>query len=182
MNYSDKPDDELIKDILNGVSAAFEVLMKRYQNKIYTLIYRMTGNKGCADELFQETFIKIYRNVGKLKEPVKFYAWALHIASNTCYDYLRKKKHEKAILVENIPAMSCAGWQNPEQETATNQEIRKLISAIHELPATQQEVVILRIHSGLTFKEIAGIMNKPLNSVLTIMHQAILSLRKCIKE
>ncbi len=165
---------------------AFQVLLERHKNAIYTNIYFTVRNNEVAEDIFQDTFIKVFHqlNKNKYQEQGKFLPWAQRIASNLCIDYFRKLKNTRKYLISNgeevLTFISLKDNKNKEAELIAKETSSIVSRLIDQLPAEQQEVIILRIYAELSFKEIAQITNVSINTALGRMRYGLQNLRKSI--
>ena len=173
--------------IHGGKERAFETLLNRHKSKIYTSIYMFVKDRDLANDIFQETFIKVidtFRS-GKYNEEGKFIQWALRISYNLCVDFFRKNKRRKTITPsEDFDIFNLIAAKDDNQETIimkeqTYSKVRKLVDS---LPQEQKEVVLLRNYADLSFKEIAELTNVSINTALGRMRYALINIRKTISE
>jgi RNA polymerase sigma factor (sigma-70 family) len=173
--------------IHEGKERAFETLLNRHKSKIYTSIYMFVKDRDLANDIFQETFIKVidtFRS-GKYNEEGKFIQWALRISYNLCVDFFRKNKRRKTITPsEDFDIFNLIAAKDDNQETIimkeqTYSKVRKLVDS---LPQEQKEVVLLRNYADLSFKEIAELTNVSINTALGRMRYALINIRKTISE
>lgn len=169
----------LIERCRNGESAAFGQLVKLYRKKLFSYLYRFSGDKNLSEDIFQEILIKVWRSLPKYNEQNKFSSWLFSIAHNTTLDMLRKK-HKDKMFDEMENAEEIPGNGNPHSILIEKESEEKLLKAIEILPVKQREVFLLRINGELTFKEIAEITGEPLNTVLSHMHYSIKKIKKFI--
>ena len=181
-------DHELIKEFLAGKQSSLEILINRYKNKVYTYILLMVKNDHLAEDIFQETFIKVIRSLhqGKYKENGKFVSWVVRIAHNIIIDYFRKEKQMKTKSNDDYENdlfnSSKFSDTNVEDEMVMDQiqeDIRKLVDM---LPDEQKQVVLMRHYGDLSFKEIAEQTKVSINTALGRMRYALINLRKLISE
>ena len=187
MNVQSLSDKELINGYLEGNEKAFEVLLLRHKNKIYTSIYLFVKDHDLAEDIFQEVFIKIIDTLrrGKYNHEGKFLQWAMRISYNLCVDYFRRSKRKtKVSPSETFDIFDVLEVQDDNMETSiikdqTYNTIRKLVD---ELPAEQREVVILRHYADMSFKEIAALTRVSINTALGRMRYALINIRKMMEE
>ncbi|MEW6194990.1 MAG: sigma-70 family RNA polymerase sigma factor [Bacteroidota bacterium] len=169
----------LIERCRAGESVAFGPLIKLYRKQLYSYLYRFGGDKNLAEDLFQETLIKVWRSLPKYNEQNKFSSWLFSIAHNTAMDALRKKQKNKLLNdledTELIP-----GRSNPHDELIYKETAESISKVVDLLPVKQKEVFLLRINGELTFKEIAEITGEPLNTVLSHMHYSVKKIKKIV--
>jgi len=180
-------DQQLIAEYLNGNERAFETLLTRHKEKIYTSIYLFVKETSLAEDIFQEVFIKIIDTLrkGKYNHEGKFVQWALRISYNMCVDYFRRsKRRPKVSPTETFDIFDVL--QNPEpnaeQTIIRSQTHDKIRSLVDQLPAEQREVVILRHYADMSFKEIAKLTRVSINTALGRMRYALINIRKMVEE
>jgi RNA polymerase sigma-70 factor (ECF subfamily) len=180
-------DNELILGYKEGDYSCFEILLSRYQSKVYGYIFSVVKDKDIADDIFQETFYKVIYtiNSGYYKDENKFIHWVMRIAHNLIVDYFRRVG--KMPLVPNRPDRDVVDSLRIHDENVEKQIMRKQTSSnirklIKKLPPEQRRVVILRHYGRLDFKEIAERTNVSINTALGRMRYAIINLRRLAKE
>lgn len=187
MQVSMLNDQELIALYLQGEERAFEILLARHKNKIYTSIYLFTKDRTLADDIFQEVFIRIIDTLrrGKYNHEGKFLQWAMRISYNLCVDYFRRGKRRPLVSpTEDFDIFDVLPQQDLHAEDAimrsqTHDRIRMLVDL---LPDEQREVVILRHYADMSFKEIAQLTRVSINTALGRMRYALINIRKMIDE
>lgn len=182
-----RPDEELVVMFTSGCNEAFDVLLQRYQDRLYSYISYIVRNKDMADDLFQETFVKAITTIRqrKYKESGKFYSWLTRIAHNLLIDQFRTERNENLLYDEDAER----GWHESarnadtyrEQELATEQVLRDVRQLMEHLPDSQREVVYMRFYQDLSFKEISEITGVSINTSLGRMRYAILNMRRMAK-
>lgn len=180
-------DQQLIADYLNGNDKAFEVLLNRHQQKIYTSIYLFVKDQSLAEDIFQEVFIKIIDTLrkGKYNHEGKFLQWAMRISYNMCVDYFRRnKRRPKVSPTETFDIFDVLQTTeaNAEQNIIRSQTHDKVRALVDMLPPEQREVVILRHYADMSFKEIAKLTRVSINTALGRMRYALINIRKMIEE
>ncbi|MBE9511409.1 MAG: RNA polymerase sigma factor [Bacteroidetes bacterium] len=181
-------DYELIERFMNGSQPGIEELINRYKTKVYTYILLMVKNQQLAEDLFQETFIKVIQSLKmhKYKDNGKFVSWIIRIAHNLVIDHFRKEKQINTCNNEDYEAdlfnSSKFSTKNIEQLIVHNQIIKDVRKLIDELPDDQREVVMLRHYGQLSFKEIAEQTDVSINTALGRMRYALINMRKMIDE
>ena len=187
MNVKALNDKELINLYLTGDQKAFEVLLTRHKNKIYTSIYLFVKDHDLAQDIFQEVFIKIIDTLrkGKYNHEGKFLQWAMRISYNLCVDYFRRsKRRTKVSPSETFDIFDVLEVQDDNMETTmiksqTHTKVRELVDL---LPPEQKEVVILRHYADMSFKEIAALTRVSINTALGRMRYALINIRKMLEE
>ncbi|MCF8235208.1 MAG: sigma-70 family RNA polymerase sigma factor [Bacteroidales bacterium] len=181
-------DKELISKYLQGNQASLEKLIKRHQNKVFAYILMIVKDKELADDIFQDTFIKVINTIkaGSYKEEGKFIQWVMRIAHNLIIDHFRKSKRIPVIdnSKDEYDIFDTISLKDPsvEERMVTDQiheDVRKLIEY---LPPEQKEVLFMRHYSEMSFKDIAEQTNVSINTALGRMRYALINLRKLIAE
>lgn len=188
MRKTELTDHELVKQFIDGKQSSFEILVNRHKDKVYTYIFLMVKNDHLANDIFQETFIKVVKslNVGKYQENGKFISWVVRIAHNLIIDHFRKEKQMRTFSndeyendIFNSSRFSDATIEDDIIQDQIKDDVRKLVDY---LPEEQREVILLRHFSGLSFKEIAEQTNVSINTALGRMRYALINMRKLIEE
>ncbi len=179
-------DQELIKLFISGQDSAFDQLLKRTKDKVYTAIYIMVKDQYLAEDLFQETFIKVIDTLrlGKYNDEGKFQPWVLRIAYNICIDHFRKLKRNPSVVTsEGDDVFSYLKFDETpiDKHIDLVQSESKLKNLIDMLPEDQKEVVMLRHYFDFSFKEIAEYSKVSINTSLGRMRYALINLRKLIE-
>ncbi|WP_153798638.1 sigma-70 family RNA polymerase sigma factor [Foetidibacter luteolus] len=180
-------DTQLILAFQDGNVAAFEELISRYKDKIYTSVFFLVKDKYLAEDLFQETFIRIIDTLrsGRYNEEGKFLPWAMRIAHNLCVDYFRKVKRTPAIVTSDnkdiFEVLSFAD-ETPEQKMMQAQSHDRVHCMLELLPEEQREVIVLRHFGDMSFKDIAKVTNCSINTALGRMRYGLINLRKMMTE
>jgi len=185
MLLSKLSDGELVALYLQGNSKGFEVLIQKHKNKIYAFILSKIRNKDLAEDIFQETFIKVINSLqkGKYNEEGKFLPWVMRIANNLVIDYFRKAKKMRTIAPTNdfdIFDILQDGEKNIEDNLVNDQIHKDLRKLIEYLPEDQKEVLKMRYYAELSFKEISESTGVSINTALGRMRYALINLRKLI--
>ena len=185
MLLSKLSDGELVALYLQGNSKSFEVLIQKHKNKIYAFILSKIRNKDLAEDIFQETFIKVINSLqkGKYNEEGKFLPWVMRIANNLVIDYFRKAKKMRTIAPTNdfnIFDILQDGDRNIEDNLVNDQVHKDLRKLIEYLPEDQKEVLKMRYYAELSFKEISESTGVSINTALGRMRYALINLRKRI--
>jgi RNA polymerase sigma-70 factor (ECF subfamily) len=181
-------DQELVQAYIQGDQSAIESLINKHRSKVYTYILLTIKNQQLAEDLFQETFIKVIQSLrgGKYRDNGRFLSWVIRIAHNLIIDHFRKEKQMNSLSNDdtevdlfNSKKLSDDNIEELIINTQIKTEIRILIN---ELPDDQREVVLLRHYGGLSFKEIAEQTDVSINTALGRMRYALINLRKLIEE
>ncbi|MFH0755852.1 MAG: sigma-70 family RNA polymerase sigma factor [Bacteroidota bacterium] len=188
MKKSELNDQDLVQAYIKGDQSAIETLVSRHRSKVYTYILLTIKNQQLAEDLFQETFIKVIQSLrgGKYKDNGRFLSWVIRIAHNLIIDHFRKEKQMNSISNDDsdVDLFNSRKFSEKNiEEMIVHSQIRaELRSLINELPDDQREVVLLRHYGELSFKEIADQTGVSINTALGRMRYALINLRKLIKE
>ncbi len=187
MNVQPITDQDLIGKYLAGNQSSLEKLIRRHKNRVFAYILMIVKDKELAEDLFQDTFIKVINTIrsGSYKEEGKFIQWVMRIAHNLIIDYFRKAK--RIPILENsddydifdrvrIPVESV------EQKLIIDQIHEDVKKLIEYLPKEQKEVLVMRHYGDMSFKDIAEQTNVSINTALGRMRYALINLRKLVEE
>ena len=183
MKLSKLEDHDLVAQYRDGNEQAFEVLIRRHQKRIFLQIYSKVQDSEIADDLFQETFIKIIRSLRKsnYEEKGKFLPWAIRVANNTTLDFFRRESRKKEFrpngefTVFDTFGESDQPFEQELIESQINEDLHKLIT---HLPEEQRQVLELRVFCNYSFKEIAEETNVSINTALGRMRYAVGNIQK----
>lgn len=181
-------DNELVQHYINGDCNSIEILIYRHKNRVYSYILQIVKNQDLAQDIFQDTFIKVIRSLkhGKYIENGKFISWVLRIAHNLIIDQFRRDKQSNTISNDSFEKDLFNSYkfsdQNIEDQMVMNQILTEVKELIRELPDDQQQVIHMRHYMGLSFKEIAEQTNVSINTALGRMRYALINLRKIIEK
>jgi len=187
MRLSQSEDHVLVELYRSGNERALEVLIRRHQKRIFLQIYSKVQDRDVADDLFQETFIKIIKSLRRsnYEEKGKFLPWALRIANNTTLDYFRRETRKKEVrstgdhTVFDTYGEVDRPFESNLIEAQINDDLRKLIDF---LPEEQRKVLHLRMYCEYSFKDIAEETGVSINTALGRMRYAISNMQKLMAE
>jgi RNA polymerase sigma-70 factor (ECF subfamily) len=191
MSLKKLDDQTLIVSYISGNHQAFEVLLLRHKNSIYRTILAKVKDRDLAEDLFQDTFIKIIKTFqsGNYNDEGKFLSWAMRIANNLVIDYFRKQSRMKMIQEKSFKSddMSIFNFvASPEDHVLTqlskSELLEQMTQLVDYLPQSQQDIIRKRIFEDLSFKDIAEAENISINTALGRMRYALLNLRKMIEK
>lgn len=176
-------DKVLVQGYIRGDESALVHLIERHQSKIFTSIYLMVKDRELAEDLFQETFIRIIENLrkGRYHEEGKFLSWAGRIAHNLMIDHFRREKYNTQSIQPDggdIFDNLLIDDENIEKSIIRKEVYSRLYSCIHQLPDEQKEVLIMRHYADLSFKEIADLTEVSINTALGRMRYALQNLKR----
>lgn len=180
-------DAVLIRKYIEGEESALGILIERHQSKIYSFIYSKIKDKDLCDDIFQDTFIKVIKTLksNAYNEEGKFVPWVMRIAYNLVIDHFRKSKKmrlQRDTETYSVFSMLTDSSLNAENLIISEQVALDLSKIIEELPQDQKEVLVMRLHQDLSFKEIADLTGVSINTALGRMRYAIINLRKVIEK
>ncbi len=182
-------DEQLALEYIDGNNRAFDLLLTRNQSKLYSYILFVVHDRDTADDVFQETFVKVITKLHQRKYTTsgKFSAWIMRIAHNVIMDWYREQKAEKIVEptidndLSNLSSREVVEG-NIENQFVFEQVLEDVKKMMNLLPPTQREVVFMRFYQNMSFKEIAEMTNVSINTALGRMRYAILNLRRMAKE
>ena len=180
-------DNELVQEYLNGDFPSLEFLINRYKDKVFTYILITVKNHHLAEDIFQDTFIKVIRTLkkGKYNEEGKFLPWVMRIAHNLIIDHFRKNKRMPMFNNTDefdIFSLLSDDMLNVEKQIIKSQILDDVRGLITELPDDQKEVLIMRMYKDMSFKEIAENTGVSINTALGRMRYALINLRKLVEK
>jgi len=181
-------DNELVKKFVEGDRNSIEILISRHKNRVFSYILLIVKNQELAEDIFQDTFIKVIRSLkrGKYIENGKFVSWVLRIAHNLVIDHFRKLKLNGTISndASDVDIFNSQKFSedNIEDQLVYDQILTEVKGLIKELPEDQQQVIYMRHYLGLSFKEIADQTGVSINTALGRMRYALINLRKLVEK
>lgn len=181
-------DEELAIMYVDGDNKAFDLLLSRNQEKLFTYILFVVRDREMANDMFQETFFKVVSRLqqGKYIANGKFSAWLMRIAHNVIMDWYRQQRAQNIVDAPNENDLSNVGStlleSSREGELVNNQVMEDVRRMMSHLPASQREVVFMRFYQQMSFKEIAETTGVSINTALGRMRYAILNLRRMTRE
>lgn len=188
-NFEGVTDEKLALLYAEGDNRAFDELLSRTQTKLFTYIMFVVRDHDVADDIFQETFVKVITKLqmGQYTDSGKFQFWITRIAHNCIMDWFRQQQGTHVIEVSddnNLENLKCASVMdtNKESEMHNEQVLLDIKRLVNILPAPQREVVYMRFYQQLSFKEIAEITGVSINTSLGRMRYALINLRRMAKE
>ncbi len=175
--YKTYDDSELVKAIAKGNEAAFREILFRYQSGIYTFSFRLAGTKDVAEDIVQETFLRLFRASENMTTDSNVRAYLYRISRNLCIDYLRKKK---PVLLEDI--VQVCSDPTPFELLKRKEEKQQIRELINLLPERQKSAIVLRHTEELTYQEIADVMSCSVSSVESLLVRGRKELRNALKK
>ncbi len=188
-NMRTMTDDELVKLYEEGSNEAFDTLLMRHKDKVFTNIYMSIHDRDLANDIFQETFMKVICTIkqGKYSGEGKFAAWVIRIAHNLIIDQFRTDKSEKTISNDEDDQTDIFNDlrlydENIEDVMVREQTYQDVVKLMNHLPDNQRDVLKMRYFEDLSFKEIADLTGVSINTALGRMRYAVLNLRKLAED
>lgn len=182
-------DHDLIRAVLDGDPTAYRGLVERYQGRIYSVCYGMVRNREDARDLAQDAFVKAFKNLSRFRFGASFYTWLCRIAMNVSIDHLRRRKVRRAdSFDEAIASRDSDGVislqhhrNNPARDLERKRLHAAILTAMDELPEEQKQVVVLREVEGMSYKEIAEVMDIPEGTVMSRLYYARKKLQNALR-
>lgn len=179
-------DYEIVEKILKGEINAFELIIEKYEKMIYNLAYRMFNNEADAEDITQEVFLKIYRNIEKCEGKQSIKTWAYTITYNTCIDEIRKRKGKNNISLDNniegddnsYNFEIASNEPTPENTLISKEYFKEIENAVNKLSEVNKTLIYLRDIKGLSYNEISEIMSINIGTVKSKLNRARLALKK----
>jgi len=180
-------DEELVARSMGGDLDSFNQLVLRWERPIYALAYRVIGREEDARDVAQETFLRAFRALKGFKGQAKFSSWLYRITLNLCRDWIRRERRTPVVQApEGVDVIELAGESSPAEsieDLVSRHEIGRAVGkAMAQLPEEQRTAIILKEYHGLTFQEIADLLDCPLSTVKTRLYQGLTVLRKQLRE
>jgi RNA polymerase sigma-70 factor (ECF subfamily) len=190
MRSNQLPDQELVHQYISGNENALSDLVTRHQQRVFTYVRMLVKDSALAEDIFQDVFLKVIHTLksGNYNEEGKFLPWIMRIAHNLSIDHFRRAK--RMPFVQNSSSSDefdifrtlRISDDNIEDKLVKDQILKDVKRLIKELPAEQQEVLILRHYADMSFQEIADFTNVSINTALGRMRYALINLRKIVKS
>jgi RNA polymerase sigma-70 factor, ECF subfamily len=178
LNGVEASDEELMRRFRAGEGGAFPLLVQRHRARVFAFVLRLTQDRSRAEDVLQETWLRVVRGAATYQPTAKFTTWVYTIARNACLDGARREKHRATSALDEEPEDTGTPWSNPERG-ASAAELRPLLeAAVAALPEEQREVFLLRELAGIPFAEIARMTGAPEPTVKSRMRYALEALQK----
>jgi RNA polymerase sigma-70 factor (ECF subfamily) len=170
-------DNILVKSIQAGDTDLFAVIIERYQGKLFAYLYRLIGSREEAEDLLQDVFIKAFKNMQSYDAERKFSSWIYRIAHNEAINYIKRRSLKRFISWEDITTTKDKLISNSAEDGADKLWLRKeaigeVDEAMNKLPIKYKQVLLLRYYSENSYEEISEILQKPVNTVGTLINRA----------
>ncbi len=188
MNNQNLEDNVLVQQFIDGDQNSLEILINRHKKRVYTYILLIVKSPQLAEDIFQDTFIKVIKSLrrGKYQDKGKFVSWVLRISHNLVIDYYRKQKYQNTVSNDDndydLLNSKNLAEDNVEDVLVQDQIMKHVRLLVDHLPDDQRNVVYLRHYCGLSFKEIADQTGVSINTALGRMRYALINMRRMIEE
>lgn len=181
--YMDTSDNKLIEEYLNGEDEAFAKLLKKHLSSVYNFLYRLAGDRETAEDLAQETFVKVWKNLKNFDRNRSFKAWIFTIAKNTTFDYFKKKKEvafSAFVDEEGESRFDEIADENilPDEILEQKDIAEELDIILQKLPLHYRAILLLHYKEDFTLSEIAEILNEPYNTIKSRHRRGLVALKK----
>ena len=182
--------DQLLARARKHDADALAELVDAYSPRVFGLLLRLTRDREMAEDLMQETFLRLVRTIGSYEHEGRFEAWLFRIAGNLARDHARRNKRRGRPLSLDAPTGASGEDRiepadtrpdGPTHQIARDEDEQRLLAALDEIGETDREIVMLRHFSELSFREIAELLNVPLGTALARMHRALKKLRTLLE-
>jgi len=175
MQLHEQPDSELVQQIQSGHEAAFNELMRRYKLPVVNFVYRLLGSVEDAQDVAQEIFVRVYRNVDTVRPETKFSTWLFALARHAAIDHWRRRQRHPAEPLESVPPL--VGRSDTVEDVAAREVSHEIAAAVEKLPEDQRVALILAEYHGLSYAEVAEILRCTEKSVEARLYRAKQTLR-----
>lgn len=175
--WQGKTDEELISELQKGDLEAFTVIYTRYRKRLYNFILRLVEDRHRAEDLFQETMLRVYLHRRSYRPQATFKTWLYTIARHLCLNLLAREKVDRPARSSPPLHLQADPSPNPEKRLELVEQEEAVQQAIRSLPLAQREVLILTRFEGLSYREVAQVLGKTESTVRVIAHRALLVLK-----
>ena len=181
-------DLEIVRQVQAGDVAAFDRLITKYRERVYGIVYNMTSSREDAADLTQDAFIKAFQSIHRFGGQSSFFTWLYRITVNLCRDWIRRERRAPLVAVpEGVDPTDLADERASPIESVEDLVARREMSAavakvMAELPEEQRAAILLKEYHGLTFQEIADMLDCPLSTVKTRLYQGLSVLRRRLER
>ncbi|MDD5557796.1 MAG: RNA polymerase sigma factor [bacterium] len=179
-------DEELMGAVAAGDCGALRALYDRYRARIMSYAFYALGDRGRAEDILQETFIRVFRHAGRFRPGERFSTWAYAIAANLCRDEMRRLRRRRGINAPVPPGPAgerrAPAAESPRRLAAAGEAADRLAAEIAALPGEQREVLALRFIEGMRYAEIAAALRIPIGTVQSRLHAGVRALRARLTE
>ncbi len=191
VSYEAMTDADVMLRVKNGDDAAFEYLVTKFRRPMLSFMYRMARNSSVAEELVQETFLRVYRSRATYNAEAKFSTWLYRIATNLAVNHARDTKYEKPELTVNLDEPDCETGQMPdladkalsaEQTLLRRERLAAIRQHVHNLPERQRMAVLMHKYQGMDYRQIAEVLKLSESATKSLLFRAYETLREKLKD
>jgi RNA polymerase sigma-70 factor, ECF subfamily len=180
-------DNELIEMVRSNIPRTYRELVKRYEKKLFAYLYRLVGNREEAEDLLQNVFVKVYRNIESYDTQKKFSSWIYRIAHNEAVNFLKKRSKRHLISIEDVQTskdkLEITDTGKSPIDAWISKELKKeMDEALEKLPPKYKEVLMLRFYFDKSYEEMSEILGRPINTVGTLLNRAKKKLMEIMKK
>jgi len=175
-------DSRLIESFRKGDAAAFDALVERHKQRVFNLLYRMTGDRERAEDITVDVFLETYFSLPGFKQKAKFTTWLHRLAVNVCLEHLRRKKAKRQLEETSLEEGEAKAVSSPAELVITKELAERIIGAIQVLPETHRAAITMFYLEGRSCAEIAEILDIPRNTVKTRIFYATRVLRDRLQD
>ena len=181
---SDKSDNALVSQTLDGKVRSFQTLVERYRKNAYLYAAGMVGNQDDAYDLSQEAFVRAYKNLNRFNPVYQFKTWFFHILSNICKNYLRQRTNRSGVVTSTELTSVAVAPRTARPDVLFEADVRKkaIWDCINGLPEKFREIIILCHFQDMSYEQIAGILDIPRGSVMSRLYYARVKLREIFEQ
>ena len=174
-------DKDLVRRIRSGDEEALRLLVERYQDRVFSLVFGIVRDAHEVEDVAQEVFLKVYTRIEAFDERSQFYTWLYRVAVNAAKDHVKKRVRRPAVPLDEADALP-GSVENPEAGATRAETIRLVRAAIAELPLRYREVLTLREIEGLSYDEIAAVLDLSIGTVESRLHRARARLKRKLER
>jgi len=188
----DKPmnlEDDLLRKCARGDSAAYRELVERLEKPLVNFILRFVGERHVAEDLFQETFVRVVKTLGTFRPEASLSTWIFTIARNLSLDWLKAKRRHREMALDAATSeekgrviyfkdVMRSSSASPDDRAESTEEERRVTAALAQLSPIKREALVLRVYAGLQYSEIARVQGAPVGTVKFRIHEAVRDLTK----
>ncbi len=182
-------EDDLLRKCARGDSAAYRELVERLEKPLVNFILRFVGERHVAEDLFQETFVRVVKTLGSFRPEASLSTWIFTIARNLSLDWLKAKRRHREMALDAVTSeekgrviyfkdVMRSSSSSPDARAESTEDERRVTAALAQLSPIKREALVLRIYAGLQYSEIARIQNAPVGTVKFRIHEAVRDLTK----
>jgi RNA polymerase sigma-70 factor (ECF subfamily) len=173
--------DDQIARLRQGDPDALTAVLSRYQHRLYRFLSRLVQDPALADDLFQQTWLRVMQKIGSYDSRARFDTWLFSVAHNLAIDHLRRERGRSLDEPDVVDRLRSSG-PDPLEEFLESERAAILSAAIQELPAIHREVLSLRFEEGMKLEQIAEVAAVPLSTVKSRLHRALEGLRDAVQR